>query len=266
MSTPAGWYPQPDGQQRYWDGERWTENVAPGVPPVTPLVAARKNWFLRHKVITAIGAVLLLGMFAGIVNGSGTKSVSTVPVDAPVATSTTPDQAALDKAAADQAAADKAAADQAAADKAAAAKAAADKAAADKAAAAPQLGKTVRDGKFAFTVTAVKCGIAQVGTNVYLTKKAQGQFCQVSLKVENVGNEAQMMFASNQYLFDTNGRKFSADPEANIYDDTAKLMFENINPGNSIKGYVYFDVPKGTKVSKLELHDSMFSGGITVRL
>ena len=210
------------------------------------IVAARKNWFLRHKVITAIGAVLLLGMFAGIANGSGTKSVSTVPVDAPVATSTTPDQAALNKAAAD--------------------KAAADKAAADKAAAAPQLGKTVRDGKFAFTVTAVKCGIAQVGTNVYLTKKAQGQFCQVSLKVENVGNEAQMMFASNQYLFDTNGRKFSADPEANIYDDTAKLMFENINPGNSIQGHVYFDVPKGTKVSKLELHDSMFSGGITVRL
>jgi Domain of unknown function (DUF4352)/Protein of unknown function (DUF2510) len=246
MSTPAGWYPQPDGQQRYWDGERWTENVAPGVPPVTPPVAARKNWFLRHKVITAIGAVLLLGMFAGIANGSGTKSVSTVPVAAPVATSTTPDQAALNKAAAD--------------------KAAAAKAAADKAAAAPQLGKTVRDGKFAFTVTAVKCGIAQVGTNVYLIKKAQGQFCQVSLKVENVGNEAQMMFASNQYLFDPNGRKFSADPEANIYDDTAKLVFENINPGNSINGYVYFDVPKGTKVSKLELHDSMFSGGITVRL
>ena len=188
---------------------------------------------------------MLFSVFAGVANGNSTKTITTASVADPVATSTAPDQAALDKAAADQAAADKAAAE---------------------AAAAPQLGKTVRDGKFAFTVTAVKCGIAQVGTNVYLTKKAQGQFCQVSLKVENVGNEAQMMFASNQYLFDTNGRKFSADPEANIYDDTAKLMFEDINPGNSIKGYVYFDVPKGTKVSKLELHDSMFSGGITVRL
>ena len=217
---------------------------------------------------------MLFSVFAGVANGNSTKTITTASVADPVATSTAPDQAALDKAAADQAAADKAAgeaaakeaaANQAALDKAAADQAAADKAAAE-AAAAPQLGKTVRDGKFAFTVTAVKCGIAQVGTNVYLTKKAQGQFCQVSLKVENVGNEAQMMFASNQYLFDTNGRKFSADPEANIYDDTAKLMFENINPGNSIKGYVYFDVPKGTKVSKLELHDSMFSGGITVRL
>lgn len=30
MTTPAGWYPEPDGrQQRYWDGERWTEHVAP---------------------------------------------------------------------------------------------------------------------------------------------------------------------------------------------------------------------------------------------
>ena len=32
MSSPAGWYPQPDGQQRYWDGQQWTEKFAPGVP------------------------------------------------------------------------------------------------------------------------------------------------------------------------------------------------------------------------------------------
>jgi hypothetical protein len=36
MSNPAGWYPQPDGQQRYWDGQQWTEHLAPGVPAVTP--------------------------------------------------------------------------------------------------------------------------------------------------------------------------------------------------------------------------------------
>ena len=231
MSTPAGWYPQPDGQQRYWDGQQWTENFAPGTPLASPPAVARKNWFLRHKILTAIGALLLIGMFSNLANG-GTKSVTIAPVGDPVATSATsatPDQAAADQAAADQAAADtaaaaKAAADQAIADKAAAAKAAADKAAAAKAAAAaaaPQLGKTVRDGKFAFTVTAVKCGIAQVGTGDILVQKAQGQYCRVALKVENIGNEAQMMFASNQYLFDTKGRKFSADATANIYDDSA---------------------------------------------
>jgi hypothetical protein len=145
MSTPAGWYPQPDGQQRYWDGESWTENIAPGGPPVIHPATARKNWFLNHKVLTGAGAALLLVMFMGIAYGSGTKSITMAPVADPVATSTAPDQAALDKAAADKAAADKAAAEaaakeaadnQAALDKAAADQAAADKAAADKAAAA----------------------------------------------------------------------------------------------------------------------------------
>ena len=27
--APAGWYPQPNGRQRYWDGQRWTEHFAP---------------------------------------------------------------------------------------------------------------------------------------------------------------------------------------------------------------------------------------------
>lgn len=36
MTTgPAGWYPQPDGTQRYWDGAQWTEHTAP-VPAPTP--------------------------------------------------------------------------------------------------------------------------------------------------------------------------------------------------------------------------------------
>jgi hypothetical protein len=34
MSSPAGWYLQPDGQQRYWDGELWTDQFAPGVEDV----------------------------------------------------------------------------------------------------------------------------------------------------------------------------------------------------------------------------------------
>ena len=31
MTTPAGWYPDPSNaaQQRYWDGNQWTEHVHP---------------------------------------------------------------------------------------------------------------------------------------------------------------------------------------------------------------------------------------------
>lgn len=33
-TTPAGWYDDGSGRQRWWDGEQWTENFAP--PKVTP--------------------------------------------------------------------------------------------------------------------------------------------------------------------------------------------------------------------------------------
>jgi hypothetical protein len=38
MSTPAGWYPDPqaEGQQRYWDGNAWTEHQAPIAQPRQP--------------------------------------------------------------------------------------------------------------------------------------------------------------------------------------------------------------------------------------
>jgi hypothetical protein len=42
MSTPAGWYPDPESpsQQRYWDGTRWTEHRAPLVSAPAPAPAA----------------------------------------------------------------------------------------------------------------------------------------------------------------------------------------------------------------------------------
>ncbi|BDZ39591.1 DUF2510 domain-containing protein [Microbacterium suwonense] len=30
MSTPAGWYDDGSGRQRWWDGTQWTDNYAPG--------------------------------------------------------------------------------------------------------------------------------------------------------------------------------------------------------------------------------------------
>jgi len=38
--APAGWYPQPDGTQRYWDGAAWTEHVEPATATVPVAVPA----------------------------------------------------------------------------------------------------------------------------------------------------------------------------------------------------------------------------------
>lgn len=130
----------------------------------------------------------------------------------------------------------------------------------------PGIGDAAVDGKFSFTVTKVKCGIKSVGTK-YLNKKPQGQFCQVSLTIENVGDEAQYMFADSQKAFDAEGREFSPDTAAMIYlKDGADTWMKEINPGNSLKGSLLFDVAAGTTLETLELHDSAFSAGVTVSL
>jgi hypothetical protein len=127
------------------------------------------------------------------------------------------------------------------------------------------LNDAVRDGKFEFTVKKVDCGKTKIGPAGFGTK-AQGQFCLVSVKVENIGDEAQSMFGDNQLLFDQQGREFSADTEAAMYLDNAQTLWEEINPGNTLNGIVVFDVPKNAVPTSLELHDSMFSAGVKVSL
>ncbi|MEV5828456.1 DUF4352 domain-containing protein [Spirillospora sp. NPDC052242] len=128
------------------------------------------------------------------------------------------------------------------------------------------IGREYRDGKFAFTVTKVKKGVARVG-NEYAGSEAQGQYVLVHVTVENIGDEARMFDGTNQTLIDTRGREFEADTEAAIWSNQDTRSFlEQINPGNSVKGVVIFDVPKNVKLKAIELHDSMFSGGVTVPL
>jgi hypothetical protein len=129
-----------------------------------------------------------------------------------------------------------------------------------------KVGEAVRDGKFEFTVQPVKCGVPQVGTEP-LGKKAQGQFCLVTLQVKNIGKEAQTLSDSSQKAFGADKAQYSADTAAGIYANPDAATFLNqINPGNQITGVLVFDIPAAATLAKLELHDSPFSGGITVQL
>ncbi|HWS33463.1 MAG TPA: DUF4352 domain-containing protein [Actinoplanes sp.] len=130
----------------------------------------------------------------------------------------------------------------------------------------PGIGDAVRDGKFQFTVGKVKCGVGKVGSS-YLNTKAQGQFCLIDVTVENIGKQAQAFLDSVQKAYDAKEVEYSVDSSAAIYaNDDQQVLFEEINPGNSVKGRLVFDIPKGTELTALELHDSMFSGGVTVSL
>jgi hypothetical protein len=233
----AGWQP-PEGWQAdpSWgpapDGWQFWVDDATGAPAATGGGGAagptnKRNWFLRHKVLSAIGIVVLLIVIGSAMGGGGDNA-------------------------------------PASADGAATSKASGQKAkSVEKKAKTAAIGDKVRDGKFEFTVTKFTCGRTLVGTADF-GKKAQGEFCEAALVVKNIGDEAQSLFGDNQYLFDASGKKFSADTEAAIYLDQANTLYEEINPGNSLNGTVLFDVPKGTQADHIELHDSAFSGGVVV--
>ncbi|CAM3709686.1 DUF4352 domain-containing protein [Tsukamurella ocularis] len=129
------------------------------------------------------------------------------------------------------------------------------------------LNTPVRDGKFEFVVTGVQTGLAEVGDNPYLAKKAQGQFVIVAMTVKNIGTKPQDFSPSSQKVKDAQGRSFESDSMAQIaLGDSDVPVWDNINPGNTVQVKVVFDMPKDAAPATIELHDSMFSGGAKVSL
>lgn len=126
------------------------------------------------------------------------------------------------------------------------------------------LNQAVRDGKFEFVVHAVTCGKTEEGDK-FLSKTAQGRYCEVSLTVKNIGTVPQTFTGDEQKAKDSTGNTYTDDTEAELYANSANQTFLNdINPGNQVKGIVVFDIPVNTKIASLELHDSAFSNGVAV--
>ncbi|WP_189082424.1 DUF4352 domain-containing protein [Mangrovihabitans endophyticus] len=83
----------------------------------------------------------------------------------------------------------------------------------------------------------------------------------------NIGDKAQLFDGSSQKALDAKGTEYSNDAAAEIdANGDSSTFLEEINPGNQVKGRLIFDVPKSTKLTAIELHDSVFSGGVTVAL
>lgn len=133
-------------------------------------------------------------------------------------------------------------------------------------AAAGQMNKSSVDGKFQFTVTGMQCGVDSVGPDGF-GQKAQGEFCLVSVQVKNVGKSAEVFNDFSQRAYDAKGTEFSPDSGAGIYvNKDSSTFLESINPGNTVKGKLVFDVPKGAKLASVVLHESEFTAGVKVPL
>ncbi|MCX5042061.1 DUF4352 domain-containing protein [Aldersonia sp. NBC_00410] len=231
-NVPTEFAQQPGGQQSY--APQYPQQGAPqwGAPPQPPQKkkSRKLRWVLGAGV--AIVAIIIVSNAGG---GSDTDTAASegAPVPAAAAEAGAPAPAAVEDS-------------------------------------TPGIGAPVRDGKFEFVVTNVEQGLTTVGDNPYLESTAQGQYTVVHLTVRNTSDKPKDFLQMSQDLFDTQDRKFSNDTSAEIAieagSDINSTMLTGINPGNQIDTVVVFDLPAGAVADHIELHDSMFSNGVTVNL
>lgn len=227
-----GYYPDPQGVMRWWTGRDWAPHTQPpatGQPQPKSGIKRKLGW------IPLIG-ILVLASCGAIITAMDSPDPTTATPEASVQTEATSEAPSEEP---------------------------------DAEASEPptvEIGEKVRDDAYQFTVTGVTCGVKRVGSS-YLGEKAQGQFCLVKMRVKNVGKEPINFSEENQALVDTKGREYSPDDEAWIYMDDSDPYAE-INPGNTLKTTVPFDISKRTKPDYLLLKAGFwgFSEGVRVKL
>jgi Domain of unknown function (DUF4352) len=114
-------------------------------------------------------------------------------------------------------------------------------------------------------VTEVEPPVKTIGQD-FAQEEAQGEFVVVRVDVSNIGDETTTLSSSSQYAY-AGERRYEASPVLLSLEDADTAFLENVNPSNKVtKRTIVFDVPPGTKLTHLELHDSLFSGGVRVNL
>jgi|GEM_PF-541732 len=139
--------------------------------------------------------------------------------------------------------------------------------AANVAPASATIGQSVRDGKFAFIVTSVQPPEKLLTDRLGISETAQGEFVIVRVNVTNIGYEARTLTATDQFLISAKGQRFATSAAISSLKDSDQLFVEKINPGQTVyDAPLLFDVPAGTTMASIELHDSASSGGARVKL
>ncbi|WP_082895274.1 DUF4352 domain-containing protein [Rhodococcoides kroppenstedtii] len=230
MSSPPGWFPDPVDPKlnRFWDGRQWTPQTR-NKDSMTVSASPDKTKRVTWIVCgVAAAVVFLFAAIGGTASDEGTRSnnVQGYPYNAPTSSTRSITAPSVRPTPVPVAPAEQQVPP------------------AQPTRDAPSqagIGEAVRDGKFEFLVTAWDGETAQ-------------------LTVTNIGDRPQSFAISAQYLYDVQQRRF--EPE---FEWDSDLAFADLNPGQSVSGAITF-VLSGAVPDYLELHDSVFSGGVKVPL
>lgn len=123
-------------------------------------------------------------------------------------------------------------------------------------------------GDFEYVINEFKCGILIVERAKTGTVEPNGEYCRVNISVTN-NTKAPSYFDSDKLviMYDSEGHAYSSDSNAGIYGNTTAIWFlEEINPKNTINGNIYYDVPKGAKMTSITIASNIFSSTEYMRI
>ena len=125
----------------------------------------------------------------------------------------------------------------------------------------------VVSGDLQFTVNSIKCGITKVGPG-FLEEKPQGQFCRVTSPSRTSATRRPRSSVTSRSWSTT---RTASSPTTRVQrsrpnSDNNDLWIGNINPGNTIKGNIVSDIPKGAEPVKMLLLAELFGDPVEVQL
>lgn len=180
------------------------------------------NWFTRHKLLSALLAIIAVIAIGAALKGGGNDAASSN--DKPAGSS---EQAANSEEAGEA-----------------------------------TVGEAITAGDLSVTVTDVETGLKRIG-DANFGSDAQGQYVKVSVSVTNNGKEATYFTESDQHLIDDQDRQHSTSGDS-MYLGNESVLFEQINPGNTVNGIMLFDIPADATVKAIDIDTGLFSNPVRV--
>ncbi|GAA3548196.1 hypothetical protein GCM10022419_030610 [Nonomuraea rosea] len=114
----------------------------------------------------------------------------------------------------------------------------------------------VQDGRLRFAVTSTKCPKP--------TKAATKRTCQVGVQVNNIGQEARVLYPGQQKLIDEDDALHGG---SKLLDESGKEITPiRIEGGQAFTGTLVFELAKDLEPAGLEVHDSGLSRGARLNL
>jgi hypothetical protein len=92
-------------------------------------------------------------------------------------------------------------------------------------------------------------------------------FVVIRLNVTNIGYDPRTLTTTDQFLISDKGQRFATSATISSLAGAETIFLKKVNPGHTVyEAPMLFDVPPGTIIASIELHDSVSSTGVKVKL